>query len=191
MTLKSMKLAIAMGLCGLTATAAAAPHGVESQAGRVWQALYQRGNANPKHASIALRLEVKGGSGNALTGTLTQYKSVVAKKYSAKTVTPLTMGAIIKNPGGGHNQTRQDFWLSNSSGTITVKGFFYTGKNRSPTIGRDDDRLCIRVIFTTMKPVQAPMWRDCDSDPPDEDVLLEEDAGEGDPDYVADDPPPP
>jgi len=187
---------------------AATTNAVANDTGKAWQVLYHKGNPNTTHGAMAVRLRIKEGAGNKLTGTLTLYKSKSGGKYSGKLDITFTDGNILNNSGAGNDRKRQDFELLNgdytdSFGThkVTVKGFHYTGRNKAASaVGRTDDQLIIRIIDKIDPPPPAPANAPtkavptvgpCDDSPPDEDVLTEEDVAETtppDPDYDAETP---
>jgi hypothetical protein len=178
-------------------------------ANKAWQVRYHKTNGNPRSNDIAMRLKIRAGTGNQLTATLTRYDHTMGGGMSEKYVKrsgsagqiELT-GLITNNPGGGNARKREDFVLAgvylDSAGVpsvVTVRGFHYTGKDKSQ---RADDQLCVRIIdrnllgFAAVAPapggiVPAPApGEPCDEQPPDEDVLTEEDVPDmspSDPDY--------
>jgi hypothetical protein len=168
-------------------------------ANKAWQVKYHKSNGNPRSEDIAIRLKVRAGTGNRLTATLTRYDKTTGgmtdtyeKRTGAAGEVELT-GLLTKNAGGGSARKREDFVLAGiyfeSSGAprvVTVKGFHYTGKSKTD---RSDDQLCVRIIDNPLMsygfaqaPGAAPApGEPCDEQPPDEDVLTEEDVSDASP----------
>lgn len=197
---------IGLGLISTGAANGQASKGVINEPGKQWQVTYHKSNSNPKHGAMAIRLHVKEGNGNKISGTLTLFKSVSGSQYSGKLTVELK-GQIKSNPGGGHDRKRQDFELlegtyTDSAGEhrVEVKGFHYTGRSKGQGPNpRRDDQIVIRII-DKIKAVTAPVGQKaaavsvekepCDEQPPDEDVLTEENVpppedNPPDPDYDA------
>jgi hypothetical protein len=174
---------------------------------KAWQVRYHKTNGNPRSNDIAVRLKIRAGSGNQLTATMTRYDKTtgggMSEKYDKRSGSAGSVelnGLVTNNPGGGSARKREDFVLAgvyfDSGGAprvITVRGFHHSGRSKSD---RSDDQLCVRIIDNSLMsaafaapaglvPAPAP-GEPCDEQPPDEDVLTEDDVPDmspSDPDY--------
>src|SRR4029453_3588598 len=190
-------MALAVLACAVFSRAASGQQGATNGPKKTWQVRYHRDHSNPKSQAIAIRLTITAGGGNNLFGTLTRYTSVGdpdthnKRYYVAKSVdrdVPLS-GRYAANGNLGYQRKRGEFELSGiyfdeagEKHIIMVKGFHYTGRSKAASdAGPADDILCVRVIdkpwsLLTGRAAPAPGDQPCDEQPPDEDVLTEEDV---------------
>jgi len=174
--------------------------GVKNTGGKEWLVRYHLNNPG-KSGDIALRLRVSQGTkgSKSLKATLWRYDDKTAnKKYKRRTdggaVVELE-GEITKNQEESGKRKREDFELSGKFNdnqgkehVFTVKGFHYAGRKKADA-DRDDDQLIIRIHDKVSHSAAATTQpsEPCDEQPPDEDVLTEEDIADP-PVYDADDP---
>jgi hypothetical protein len=179
--------------------------GIANGTDKAWLVRYHKQNEN-KSGDIAVRLRIDPNADDKLTAKLTRFDSTKQgdtkfKKRDVGGEINLT-GLITSNSGEGKVRKREEFVLvgtySEESGVphlVTVWGYFYTGKKKTEdATGRADDRVCIRVydkdLTLGLSPAaEAPRFgsrptEPCDEQPPDEDVLTEEESpADTDPDY--------
>ena len=179
--------------------------GVVNGENKWWEVKYHQDekNANSSNA-VAIRLKIKlvEGSTTQLTGILWLYRSTTTNSSgdtiydpASKDVIGNLQGQINTNPGDNDIRKLQRFTLTgsytNSSmqhRAVSVMGFHYTGrhKGKSGDKRRGDDQLVVRIKEKAFFSAQTMSLTDCDQQPPDEDVLTEEDVNDTtppDPDY--------
>src|SRR4029078_7013739 len=80
---------------------AATTNAVANDTGKAWQGVYHKRNPNTTHGAMAVRLRIKEGAGNKLTGTLTLYKSKSGGKNSGKVDITFYHRSMFHNLGAG------------------------------------------------------------------------------------------
>jgi hypothetical protein len=179
---------------------------------RAWLVRYHENDGHPVRGDIALRLHlVEGNDNEELVGQLTRYDDVFndngTQRYKKREDCPALIqlrGRYSHNSDKGKQKKKDLFVLAGSyheeDGTphiVTVRGYYGTGnlKNTggmSAADQRKDDRLCIRLIdqiidlegVTRIRVARSSLDEPCDQQPPDEDVLTEDDSPPSpDPEY--------
>jgi hypothetical protein len=209
MHMKSMgKSLLAVALIAMLAPiATAANHGkgvVNGKKGnkkQAWRVAYAKESPHPQTQDLALRLHISrpDDNSNALIGALTRYDRVddettptnyVKRSGTAGTV---SLEGFIMKEGTPGKKVREEFALRGTytqDGVfhiITIRGYHSVGRLKADTEGgRVDDQLCLRVsVCSAQLPSPDGMkvrGDPCDEQPPDEDVLTEEDAPPADQD---------
>jgi hypothetical protein len=189
--------AFLMWVMAVVENAGAQDKGVKNEGTAVWIVRYDEENKNKKgDAAIRLKVEVGVSGGDTLKGQLQRYDSRTGSIYKkrAEGGDIALVGEITKNSGMGTKRRREEFVLvgtyldsAKNPHVVTIRGFHYTGKLKADT-DRADDQIVIKLVD---KPLLAEValtrvqhggfGGDCDEQPPDEDVLME--------DNVADPPP--
>ena len=160
-------------------------------ADKAWQVRYHKDNAN-KRGDVAVRLKIAEGTGLQLTGSITRFHSVAGSKYKPSNSGKVALtGKIIKNGGGGNQRKREEFILAGTyfdelvPRVVIIRGYYSTGRNKDAG-NRADDFVVVRIrdkavggTLIAASSVIAP--EPCDDEPPDEDILTEEDAPGADP----------
>jgi len=178
---------VALGSCLLFGAAAVTnSKGVINNDGTQWEVKYHKDQKSPcglDAYAIRLKISPVTGSDTDITGSLTYWTATITDgsgvtKYdpASKRVVDDLKGTITSNKGDNDARKLQRFELSKAMGggrTITVKGFHYTGraKGNSKSKNRQDDQLVVRIKDLLQG---RGTYGECDTQPPDEDVMTEE-----------------
>ena len=167
-------------------------------ANKAWQVKYHKMNGSPKSNDIGVRLKIRTGTGNRINATLTRYDKTAgggtSEKYDKRNgfAGEVELTGVLTSPNGGNPRKREDFVLAGvyfdntgSPRVVTIRGYHHAGKSKSD---RADDNLCVRIGDKALAayspfavgaggvmPAPAP-GEPCDEQPPDEDVLCEDDV---------------
>ena len=167
-----------------------------------WQIRYHKDEKNAASSNavaIMLKVNADASSDTHLTGKLRLYRSTTADNAGNIIYDPAARqdvnnldGQIDSNPGDNDDRKLQRFSLAGTYydgdhhlHVVTVKGFHYTGKTKGKGTNknRQDDQLVVRIKDALYSPLAKWATGNCDEEPPDEDVLTEEDVtDDGNPD---------
>lgn len=184
--------ALLAALFALSVFSTALGSGVESEDGMTWRVAYAQDEPHPQTGDHALRLRVNRiGNAGRLTGSLWRYEHTgmgMAQKYTRRpgNAGNIPLNGVVTVAGAEGKRKLERFVLTgfytdgDQAFQIIINGYHTVGKN--PT-NRTDDQVCLRIRQKRLKagmPLAAPAMAvmgtaPCDEEPPDEDVLTEDD----------------